>query len=125
RHPPARAVPPRRMRAGPPAPRPRRTRPTRTRTGRPGGRRPAGRGPLPPRRRRPPRCPDRSRGLRRSVAPAHGTVRRLSQRATISTSMCPLEIELFDDAAPATVANFTKLAGDGFYDDLTFHRVIP
>ena len=49
----------------------------------------------------------------------------MSQRATITTSMGPIEIELFDDAAPATVANFTKLAGDGYYDDLTFHRVIP
>ena len=49
----------------------------------------------------------------------------MSQRATISTSMGPIEIELFDEAAPATVANFTKLAQDGFYEDLTFHRVIP
>ena len=32
--------------------------------------------------------------------------------------------ELFDDDAPETVANFKKLAGDGFYDGLTFHRVI-
>ena len=32
--------------------------------------------------------------------------------------------ELFDDDAPETVANFRKLAGDGFYDGLTFHRVI-
>jgi len=49
----------------------------------------------------------------------------MSQSATISTSMGPIEIELFDEAAPATVANFTKLAQDGFYEDLTFHRVIP
>jgi len=49
----------------------------------------------------------------------------MSQRATITTSMGPIEIELFDEEAPATVANFTKLAGDGYYDDLTFHRVIP
>jgi peptidyl-prolyl cis-trans isomerase B (cyclophilin B) len=49
----------------------------------------------------------------------------MSQSATITTSMGPIEVELFDEAAPATVANFTKLAGDGFYDDLTFHRVIP
>jgi cyclophilin family peptidyl-prolyl cis-trans isomerase len=49
----------------------------------------------------------------------------MSQRATITTSMGPIEVELFDAEAPATVANFTKLAGDGFYDDLTFHRVIP
>jgi len=34
-------------------------------------------------------------------------------------------IELFPDAAPNTVASFKKLAGDGFYDGLTFHRVIP
>jgi cyclophilin family peptidyl-prolyl cis-trans isomerase len=32
--------------------------------------------------------------------------------------------ELFDDDAPETVANFKKLARDGFYDGLTFHRVI-
>jgi len=32
--------------------------------------------------------------------------------------------ELFDDDAPETVANFKKLASDGFYDGLTFHRVI-
>ncbi len=34
-------------------------------------------------------------------------------------------IELFPDAAPNTVASFKKLAGDGFYNGLTFHRVIP
>jgi cyclophilin family peptidyl-prolyl cis-trans isomerase len=49
----------------------------------------------------------------------------MSQRATITTSMGPIEVELFDAEAPATVANFTKLAGEGFYSDLTFHRVIP
>lgn len=36
-----------------------------------------------------------------------------------------LDIELFDDDAPGTVANFTKLAKSGFYNGLTFHRVIP
>jgi cyclophilin family peptidyl-prolyl cis-trans isomerase len=35
-----------------------------------------------------------------------------------------IEIELYDDAAPNTVQNFTKLAGDGFYDGVVFHRVI-
>ncbi len=34
-------------------------------------------------------------------------------------------IELYPDEAPNTVASFKKLAGDGFYDGLTFHRVIP
>ncbi|MEG0918991.1 MAG: peptidylprolyl isomerase [Anaerovoracaceae bacterium] len=33
--------------------------------------------------------------------------------------------ELYDDIAPITVANFEKLANDGFYDGLIFHRVIP
>ena len=33
--------------------------------------------------------------------------------------------ELYDDIAPITVENFEKLAGDGFYNGLTFHRVIP
>ena len=36
-----------------------------------------------------------------------------------------IEFELYDDAAPNTVANFEKLANDQFYDGLTFHRVIP
>ncbi len=49
----------------------------------------------------------------------------MSKSATITTSLGPIEIELFEDDAPKTVANFTKLAGEGYYDDLTFHRVIP
>ncbi|GAE91310.1 peptidyl-prolyl cis-trans isomerase [Gracilibacillus boraciitolerans JCM 21714] len=36
-----------------------------------------------------------------------------------------IEIELFDEAAPNTVANFEKLANDKFYDGVIFHRVIP
>ena len=46
-------------------------------------------------------------------------------KATLHTSEGPIEIELFPDEAPKTVENFTKLAGDGFYDGLIFHRVIP
>ena len=45
--------------------------------------------------------------------------------ATIQTSMGAIEVELFADDAPKTVENFSKLAGDGFYDGLVFHRVIP
>jgi peptidyl-prolyl cis-trans isomerase B (cyclophilin B) len=45
--------------------------------------------------------------------------------ATLHTNHGPIVIELFDDDAPKTVANFTKLAGDGFYDGVIFHRVIP
>ncbi len=45
--------------------------------------------------------------------------------ATLHTSEGPIEIELFPNEAPKTVENFTKLAKDGFYDGLKFHRVIP
>jgi cyclophilin family peptidyl-prolyl cis-trans isomerase len=45
--------------------------------------------------------------------------------ATIHTTQGAVSIELFDDDAPKTVENFTKLAGQGFYDGITFHRVIP
>jgi cyclophilin family peptidyl-prolyl cis-trans isomerase len=45
--------------------------------------------------------------------------------ATLHTNAGPVTVELFDDAAPKTVENFRKLAADGFYDGLIFHRVIP
>jgi cyclophilin family peptidyl-prolyl cis-trans isomerase len=48
-----------------------------------------------------------------------------NQTATIETNLGVIELELFSDDAPETVANFTKLAGEGFYDGLVFHRVIP
>jgi peptidyl-prolyl cis-trans isomerase B (cyclophilin B) len=44
--------------------------------------------------------------------------------ATMHTSAGPIEFELFDEDAPKTVENFRKLASDGFYDGLIFHRVI-
>jgi cyclophilin family peptidyl-prolyl cis-trans isomerase len=44
--------------------------------------------------------------------------------ATMHTNHGPIELELFDDAAPKTVDNFRKLSSDGFYDGLVFHRVI-
>ena len=44
--------------------------------------------------------------------------------ATLHTNAGPITIDFFDDAAPKTVENFRKLAGDGFYDGLIFHRVI-
>jgi peptidyl-prolyl cis-trans isomerase B (cyclophilin B) len=46
-------------------------------------------------------------------------------QATLHTSMGAIGVELFDDHAPKTVANFKKLAEDGFYDGVIFHRVIP
>lgn len=45
--------------------------------------------------------------------------------AKIETAHGTLTIELFEKDAPGTVANFEKLAKEGFYDGLTFHRVIP
>jgi peptidyl-prolyl cis-trans isomerase B (cyclophilin B) len=46
-------------------------------------------------------------------------------QATLQTSAGPIVVTLHDDDAPKTVENFRKLAADGFYDDLVFHRVIP
>jgi len=44
--------------------------------------------------------------------------------ATMKTSEGDIVLELFDEDAPKTVSNFKKLASDGFYDGLVFHRVI-
>tara|TARA_Y100001934_G_scaffold245512_1_gene303842 strand:+ start:46 stop:480 length:435 start_codon:yes stop_codon:yes gene_type:complete len=45
--------------------------------------------------------------------------------ATIKTNKGAIRLELHAEQAPKTVANFEKLAGDGFYNGLSFHRVIP
>ncbi len=45
--------------------------------------------------------------------------------ATMSTSEGDIVFELFDEEAPKTVANFRELSQKGFYDGLTFHRIIP
>jgi peptidyl-prolyl cis-trans isomerase B (cyclophilin B) len=45
-------------------------------------------------------------------------------QATMTTNHGEITIELFDEDAPKTVENFRKLARDGFYDGLIFHRVI-
>lgn len=44
--------------------------------------------------------------------------------ATITTKHGDIRLQLFDDKAPKTVANFEKLAQQGFYNGLKFHRVI-
>jgi peptidyl-prolyl cis-trans isomerase B (cyclophilin B) len=44
--------------------------------------------------------------------------------ATITTNRGDIRLELFEDKVPNTVANFVKLANEGFYDGLKFHRVI-
>jgi peptidyl-prolyl cis-trans isomerase B (cyclophilin B) len=45
-------------------------------------------------------------------------------QATLHTNAGPITVTFFDEDAPKTVENFRKLAGDGFYDGLIFHRVI-
>ena len=45
--------------------------------------------------------------------------------ATLRTSEGDIALELFEEDAPRTVANFKQLAGQGFYDGVIFHRVIP
>lgn len=46
-------------------------------------------------------------------------------KATIKTAKGDMVVEFYDADAPNTVANFRKLAKEGFYNGLTFHRVIP
>ena len=49
----------------------------------------------------------------------------IMKKAIIETEKGTIELELFEKDAPNTVANFEKLIKEGFYDGLTFHRVIP
>jgi peptidyl-prolyl cis-trans isomerase B (cyclophilin B) len=45
--------------------------------------------------------------------------------AEIQTEKGTMKVRFFEEDAPGTVANFVKLSREGFYDGLTFHRVIP
>jgi cyclophilin family peptidyl-prolyl cis-trans isomerase len=45
--------------------------------------------------------------------------------ATLHTNHGEIRVELHDEDAPKTVENFRRLAGDGFYEGVVFHRVIP
>jgi len=47
------------------------------------------------------------------------------RQATLHTSEGAIELELYPNEAPKTVENFVKLARDGFYEGVIFHRVIP
>jgi peptidyl-prolyl cis-trans isomerase B (cyclophilin B) len=49
----------------------------------------------------------------------------MSLTATFDTDRGPIKVELAQDKAPLTVANFVNLAKRGFYDGLNFHRVSP
>lgn len=57
-----------------------------------------------------------------SVAEAEPTK---SSRATIEMATGQIVVELYEKDAPGTVANFVKLAKQGFYNGLSFHRVVP
>jgi cyclophilin family peptidyl-prolyl cis-trans isomerase len=46
-------------------------------------------------------------------------------RAVIATEIGEIEVDLFTEGAPRAASNFVKLAQDGFYDGVIFHRVIP
>ncbi len=52
-------------------------------------------------------------------------LRHTGHYATIETNHGTIVIELYPKVAPQTVANFEKLAKQGFYNNLTFHRVVP
>lgn len=47
------------------------------------------------------------------------------RKAEIHTSKGVMKVNFYEEDAPGTVENFVKLSKDGFYDGLTFHRVIP
>jgi peptidyl-prolyl cis-trans isomerase B (cyclophilin B) len=49
----------------------------------------------------------------------------MTKRATFETNKGTIVADLFEKEAPGTVANFEKLANEGFYDGVKFHRVIP
>jgi cyclophilin family peptidyl-prolyl cis-trans isomerase len=49
----------------------------------------------------------------------------MTTNATLHTNHGAIEVELYAEDAPTTVGNFLKLAADGFYDGVVFHRVIP
>jgi cyclophilin family peptidyl-prolyl cis-trans isomerase/HEAT repeat protein len=57
--------------------------------------------------------------------PARRTPRPVPTRWTLETSRGSMALELWPDEAPYTVDRITALARDGFYDDLSFHRVVP
>ena len=49
----------------------------------------------------------------------------MNRKATIETNQGTFTVELFEDRAPKTTANFVELAEKGFYDGVVFHRIIP
>jgi dolichyl-diphosphooligosaccharide--protein glycosyltransferase len=67
-----------------------------------------------------PACPTAAPGADEAASIAEG-----AQRAVVTTNKGTFTIELEPDGAPIAVANFVALARCGFYDGITFHRVVP
>ena len=63
-------------------------------------------------------------GLLAMASSTHGEDMK-RHHAVIDTTKGSITVELYNDLAPKTVANFEKLAKDGFYNGIIFHRVIP
>jgi peptidyl-prolyl cis-trans isomerase B (cyclophilin B) len=59
------------------------------------------------------------------LLPLHSHIILKMSKAIIKTEKGDMTVEFYDKDAPNTVANFKKLASSGFYNDVTFHRVIP
>jgi len=68
---------------------------------------------------------ERKMGLFSKAPKAGGADIPVGNHVRIETGYGPILIKLYPDAAPNTVANFKVLAAKGFYNGLTFHRVIP
>ena len=69
--------------------------------------------------------PDHDSDRRQPVAQRTDKEATPMTSATIATEIGDIEVDLFDESAPKATANFVKLAEQGFYDDVVFHRVIP
>ncbi|WP_409345260.1 peptidylprolyl isomerase [Paenibacillus sp. MBLB4367] len=63
-------------------------------------------------------------GNRYNKAPQMSIDQKKTYRAVIETTKGAITIELFANKAPVTVNNFVFLAGEGFYDNVTFHRIL-
>jgi cyclophilin family peptidyl-prolyl cis-trans isomerase len=67
----------------------------------------------------------RKRTVAKVAEPKNPTMETGKEIAVIQTPLGNIEIEFYENDAPQHVANFKKLAREGFYDGTTFHRVIP
>lgn len=72
-------------------------------------------------------APEATSAPKAAEAPAEENTDKETEKVMVEITMengGVMELELYPDIAPITVANFVKLASDGFYNGLTFHRII-